>query len=202
MSYLGTLKTEFHVIMLTEIGSRNFTVVEKIFPNYTFFQKIPQRNYWGGVGIYIHNSLSNVGLLDEINIVLGCDCMKCEVESLFVEFMFNGAMYTVGGIYRHSNGNVSHFVAALECVLHKINTNRTTVLAGDMNIDIIKFSNEDVMSYMSTLMSFKYLPYITVPSRITQLSTTCIDHIFVKTSQKDKVLNVMSGLFYCDITDH
>ena len=128
--------------------------------------------------------------------------MKCEVESLFVEFMFNGAMYTVGGIYRHPNGNVSHFVAALGCALYKINTNRTTVLAGDMNIDIIKFSNEDVMFYMSILMSFKYLPYITAPSRITQLSTKCIDHIFMKTSQKDKVLNVMSGLFYCDITDH
>ena len=139
-----------------------------------------------------------MGLLDEINIVLECDCMKCEVESLFVEFMFNGAMYTVGGIYRHPPGNVSHFVAALECVLHKFNTNRINVLAGDMNIDIIKFSNEDVMFHMSTLMSFKYLPYITVPSRITQLSTTCIDHIFMK----DKVLNIMSGFFYCDITDY
>ena len=51
-------------------------------------------------------------------------------------------------------------------------------------------------------MSFKYLPYITVPPRITQISTRCIDHIFMKTSQKDKVLNIMSGLFYCDITDH
>ena len=127
----------------------------------------------------MHNSLSNMGLLDEINIVLQCDCRKCEVESLFVEFMFNGTMYTVGGIYRHRNGNVSHFVSALECVLH-INETRATVLAGDMNIDSIKFSNEDVMSYMSTLMSFKYLPYITLPSRITQLSTTCIDHIFMQ----------------------
>ena len=111
-------------------------------------------------------------------------------------------MYTVGGIYRHPNGNVSHFVSTLECVLHKIDTNRTTVLAGDINIDIIKFSNEDVVSYVSTLMSFKYLPYITVPSRITQFSTTCIDHMFIKTSKKDKVSNIMSGLFYCEITDH
>ena len=131
-----------------------------------------------------------------MNIVFECDCMKCEVESLFVEFMFNGAMYTVGGIYRHPNGNASHFVAAPECELHKINTNRTTVLAGDMNIDIIKFSNEDVMLYMSTLMYFKYLPNTTVPSRIAQLSTTYIDHIFMKTSQKDELL------IYCDITDH
>ena len=86
-----------------------------------------------------------MGLLDEINIVLECNCMKCEVERLFVEFMFIGAMYTVGGIYRHPNGNVSHFVAALEYILHEINTNRTTVLAGDMNINIINFSNEDVV---------------------------------------------------------
>ena len=78
---------------------------------------------------------------------------------MFVEIMFNGAMY-IGGIYRHSSGNVSYLIsAALECVLHKVDTNRTIVLAGDTNIDIIKFSNEDV-SYVSTLMSFKYLPYI------------------------------------------
>ena len=100
-----------------------------------------------------------------------------------------------------TNGNVSHFVSAMECVLHKIDTNRTTILAGDINIDIIKFCNEDVVSYVSTLMSFKYLPYITVPSRITQLSTTCIDHMFMKNSKKDWVLNAISGLFYCEITD-
>ena len=202
LNFLGSLKTEFHVIILTEIGSQNLTVVEKLLPNYTYFHKIPKKNYWGGVGIYVHNSLSNIGLLDETDIVLDCDCVKCEVQSLFVEFMFNGAMYTVGGICRHANGNISHFVSTLECVLHNSDTNRTTVLAGDINIDIIKFSNEDVVSYVSTLMSFKYLPYITVPSRITQLSTTCIDHMFMKTSKKDKVLNTTSGLFYCEITDH
>ena len=202
LSFLGNLQTDFHVIILTEIGAWNLTVKKKRFPNYTCFHKIPHNNNWGGVGIYVHNSLANMGLLDEITIVLECDCTKCEVASLFVEFMFNGAMYTIGGIYRHPNDNVSHFVSGLECVLHKINTNRTTILAGDINIDIIKFSNEEVMSYMSTLMSFKYPPYITVPSRITQLSTTCIDHIFMKTSHKDKVLNIMSGLFYCEITDH
>ena len=64
------------------------------------------------------------------------------------------------------------------------------------------FSNTNIISYISTLMSFRYLPDITVPSRITQISTTCIDHVLMKTSHKDKVLNVMSGLFHCEITDH
>ena len=76
------------------------------------------------------------------------------------------------------------------------------MFAGDINIDIIKFSNEDVVSYVSSLMSFKYLPYITVASRITQLSTTYIYHMFIKTSKKDEVLNTMSGMCYCEITDH
>ena len=52
------------------------------------------------------------------------------------------------------------------------------------------------------IMSFEYLPYITVRSRITQRSTTCIDHIFMRASRKNEVLNIMSGLFYCYKTDH
>ena len=82
LNFLGNLKTEFHVIILTEIGCRNLTVVEKLSSNYRFFHKIPHRNNWGVMGIYVRNSLLNVGFLDEINIVLECDYMKCEVESL------------------------------------------------------------------------------------------------------------------------
>ena len=71
-----------------------------------------------------------------------------------------------------------------------------------MNIDIIEFSNEEVVSYMTTLMSYSYLPYITIPSRITHHSMTCIDHIFINLSRKEKVLNILNGLFYCEISDH
>ena len=67
LNFLGSLKTDFHVIILTVIGSRNLTVVENMLPNYTFFHKIP--------------SLSNIGILDETDIVLDCDCVKCEVWS-------------------------------------------------------------------------------------------------------------------------
>ena len=71
-----------------------------------------------------------------------------------------------------------------------------------MNIDIIKFTNIDVISYMTTTMAYEYLKHITFPSRIIQLSTTCIDHIFMKKSNQVKILNTLCGLFYCDISDH
>ena len=70
-----------------------------------------------------------------------------------------------------------------------------------LNIDIIKFSNEDVVSYVTTLMSYGYLPYITIPSCIPNFSMTCIDHIFVRLSRREKIIGIISGPFYCDISD-
>ena len=87
-------------------------------------------------------------------------------------------------------------------VSNQIDNNKTTVFAGDINIDIKKFSNEDVVSYVTTLMSYGYLPFITIPSRITHFSMTCIDHVFVRLSRREKILSIISGLFYCDISDH
>ena len=89
-------------------------------------------------------------------------------------------MYTVGGIYPHPSGNVSHFVSPSETILTKLDDRKNVILAGDMNIDLIKYTNENVVSYMSTMIAYRYLPYVTLPTRITQFSTTYIDHIFVK----------------------
>ena len=163
---------------------------------------MPEKNKCGGVGIYTCNSLTNVTVKDDIKLAISCDCVKCEIESLFIEFCYRGITYIVGGIYKHPNGNVSHFISDLEAVLDQIGNDKTTVLAGDMNIEIIKFSNEDVVSYVTTLISYGYLPYITLPSRITDFSMTFIDHIFVRLKRREKVLNILSGLFYCDISDH
>ena len=170
-------------------------------PDYNFHYVLPAKNKCGGVGIYTCNSLTNVIVKDDIKPAISCDCVKCEIESLFIEFCFRGTTYTVGGIYRHPNGNVSHFIFDLEAVLNQIENDKTTVLAGDIDIDIMKFSNEDVVSYVTTLMFYGYLPYITLPSPI-DFSMTCIDHIFVRLNRRERVLNILNGFFYCDISDH
>ena len=196
------METKFDVIILTEIGARNLSVVLNIFPNYSFHYVRPHDNNYGGVGIYTHDSLLNVVLRDDVMLTKSYNCSKCEFESLFIEFMYNGLSFTVGGIYRHPSGNVTHFVSSLETILTKLDDRKNVILAGDMNIDLVKHTNENVISYMSTMMSYRYLPYVTLPTRITQFSTTCIDHIFVKKSYKEKVISTLCGMFYCDISDH
>ena len=99
---------------------------------------------------------------------------------------------------------MKHFVDDLGRTLTTINGKASCILAGDMNIDIIKFENEGTMNYLATLFSYRFLPHITLPSRITNFSATCIDHIFVRIADNKRIKtgNVASGLLFNDITDH
>ena len=160
------LSTKFHIIVLTEIHSINISVAENLLPNCNFQYVLLEKNKCGGVCIYTCGSLTDVNVKDDVKFVKSCNCTKCETESLFIEFHYRGIAYTVGGIYRHPNRNVSHFISDLETVLNQVDNDKKTVLTSDISIDIIKFSNEDVVTYMTTLMSYGYLPYITISSRI------------------------------------
>ena len=128
------------------------------------------------MGIYTCEALTNVAVKNDIKIGKSYECMKCENESLFNEFCYRGNAYTINGFYRHQNGNVSHFITDIEMVLNQIDNDKTTVLAGVMNIDITKCSYEDVVYCVTTIMAYGYWPYITIPSRIKIFSMTCIDH--------------------------
>ena len=122
---------------------------------------------------------------------------------MFISFTFQRSEFILG-IYRHPNGNMKHVVEDLERTIININGNASCIHAGDINIDIIKFENEGTMNYLTTLLSYKFLPHITLPFRITSFSATCIDHIFVRIADKKKITSddIASGLFFNDITDH
>ena len=82
------------------------------------------------------------------------------------------------------------------------NDNRV-LITGDLNIDLIKFADdESTLSYLTTLLSWKYLPYTTLTTRITSYSATCIDNVFLKIPGRDQLPNIVNGIFYCDISYH
>ena len=201
---LSALETRFDVIILTEIGARNITTVRCIMDNYQFYFTIPANNMYGGVGINIRKDLADACMMDELKIEKTCHCPKCEMESLYLKFTYHKKKFIVGGIYRHPNGNVKHFMSDLETALDKIPEEITVILAGDINIDIIKYDNAETLQYLTTLLSNRFLPRITLPTRITEYSATCIDHMFIKVSNRDRILheNILAGILYCDITDH
>ena len=95
----------------------------------------------------------------------------------------------IGGIY---SGNIKHFISDLENSLEQIKDDNTSIVAGDLNIDIIHFH---VGEYITTLMSAKYLPYIVLPTKLTHHSTTCIDHIFVRNNERYGYQDILGGIF-------
>ena len=152
---------------------------------------------YGGVGIYVSSNIDNVLVLDNIAVEKTCLCPKCEIEFLFINFSYMHENYVIGVIYRHPNGIVNHFVNDLENTLVKFDNKTTMIIAGDMNIDLIKFENDNTINYLTALLSNQYFPYVTLPTRITDFSATCIDHIFVRFTKnhKSQLNQIMSGIF-------
>ena len=89
-------------------------------------------------------------MVDDPVLTKSFDPSKYEYEGLFIEFMYNGMLFTSGGVYGHPSGNVSHFVTSLETILTKLDGKKNLNLTGDMNVDLIEYTNDNVISYMST----------------------------------------------------
>ena len=159
---------------------------------------------YGGAGIYVSNNITEVQTLDNIALTKTCRCSKCEMESLFLKVSYMNDTYVIAGIYRHPNGTVNHFVNDLEAALNKIDDKITTAILGNMNIDIIEFENDNSVNYLTTVLSHRHPPLITLPTIITDFSATCIDHILIKipSNRKSKFDEIAYSILYCDLADH
>ena len=134
-----------------------------------------------------------------MNFAKTCDCPRCEIESLLVDFTHRGTPYTLCALYRHPNGNTDHFTGDLERLVAKFDKKRHWILLGDININVLHYDLDDVQKYLTTLLSFQFCPGIILPTRITSHSKTCIDHIFIKS---DGNTHLTPCILYNDISDH
>ena len=200
--FLNTLQTQFQVIIICETGSKNLSTVENIFPNHNFLSVPPNSLKKGGVGIYISKDIDNFEIITDVKLNKECHCTLCDYESISINFDICGQLYTILAAYRHPRGNISHFIESLRSALQKCDSKRTIILAGDENINLLNYQIKNVSDYLNMLLSEKFLPYITLPTRITDHSATCIDHIFVRHPSKQMHIKANAGIFFCDISDH
>ena len=79
------------------------------------------------------------------------------------------------------------------------------VIAGDMNLDLLKYASHlPTANYLDLAIEHKLVPRIVRPTRIKKQSATLIDHIFTRDSE----INLASGIINTEIagnsgyTDH
>ena len=100
---------------------------------------------------------------------------------------------------QETGSNVETFKDSLDELMKYSNVNKSLILCGDFNIDLLKVTTHKHNSeFLDTLHSRGLYPLITKPSRATSFSATLIDNIFTNVLEN----NINSGLVINDISDH
>ena len=89
----------------------------------------------------------------------------------------------------------------MECVLQKLNrhSSKHILLTGDFNIDLIKYDTDiNGQNIVDTTGNHGFVQIISRPTRITDHSTTLIDHIY--TNRVSHVIR--SNVITLDLSDH
>lgn len=121
------------------------------------------------------------------------------VESCWVEIgPYNGkAPLLISSIYRHPGANIEEFTKQLDDLIKELQNRYQLYILGDMNIDFVKYNHHaQTEEYLDMLHSNNILPIITKFTRITNYTTTLIDHKYTNSTNQ-----MIYGIATVDISD-
>ena len=138
------------------------------------FLSQPSLSNAGGVAFYINNNLNFSTRPEFTTTTDGFEALCIEVHNNCHSNLLHGI------IYRHPNGDLERFIEYLSSVADRINQeNKTCIIMGDFNTDLLELESHSATdSFLNTLGSHFFQPYILQPTRIKDHSATLIDNIF------------------------
>ena len=165
----------FDIICVSETRLRTEVPLSNIQIDGYNFIHTPTHTQCGGAGMYIKNNI-------EFEIITNLTQSYSNVsESIFVELKhIKKRNVIVGSIYRHHTAVQlfidTFFQKALQFITK---TKKTCVLAGDFNVDLIKYGdNCKIDVFYDELSSHTFRPLILQPTRVTSKTRSLIDNIF------------------------
>ena len=126
--------------------------------------------------------------------------MLCSIKHLSKYIYHKNTPCTIGAMYRHFYQNNTLFQKKMKHALHNLNKSKGIYyIVGDFNINLLNSNNNTVIkSYSNMIYSRGCLPIITQPTRITENSSTLIDHVYTNNTTKE----MKSFILLHDLTDH
>ena len=174
------------IIILSEIWVSEHEVNLYSIDGYNMFNCCRNFNRSGGVIVYVRENF-------DFETKLQWNMLSAEGIILFSE-KFNLCLIA---LYRSHSYKIDFFNQELSNLLSNIKF-KDCVLIGDMNINILDNSNLS-NEYLNILSENGFLSMLNLPTRVTNLSETCIDHIFAKNSLKRQIGT--ARVIY-ELTDH
>ena len=149
----------------------------------------------GGVGLFVDKSI-NCKIRHDLCWMtdhLECICLDCQRLSM--------KPFAIGSLYRPPNSDISQFNSDLLTILNDLtrSKHRLAFLAGDFNLNLLNADRHaPTGEFLNNLQSFNFTPTIRNPTRISKISATLIDNIFVNNVECE----YRSAIVYSDISDH
>ena len=108
----------------------------------------------------------------------------------------------ISTIYRHPKNDAQVFIDALNTNVENVRSNKV-FLVGDFNLNIkslpdLRFPDRHASESLDMLISNGYYTLINVPTRVTDNSSTIINHI----TTNNHAHNISSGVIKTDLTNH
>ncbi len=123
-------------------------------------------------------------------------------ESVLLAFIVDNCTVLVGGFYRHPNTSIKDFTDDFIKILDKNRNIKRCYIFGDLNICLSNYSCNNLTRYfVDAILDEIFLPYVFLPTRLTDHSSTIIDHAYTN----DVFVNdhmCKTGLVISDIADH
>ena len=106
----------------------------------------------------------------------------------------------VGSIYRHHALSPQEFsnLFLLPLLEKSSREGKLLVLLGDFNLNLLNSDDKNISDFIDILENYLLLPYISLPTRITNSSQTLIDNILISPHS----CKSFSGNFVTGISDH
>lgn len=157
--------------------------------NYNLYVQEREGKTSGGVALYVRNDLicSVKSIASQF-----CNAIKFDISAGSVQHL-TGIL-----VYRFCKSSTKCFVETLENLLD--DTHDLAFILGDMNLNL--FDPSTCNSYLNTLLSAGFRSIINEPTRVNEISQTCIDHFWFRGGQdcnrKSKIKYELDELPFTD----
>ena len=205
--FLAAIHDDFNVLVFTETWNHKDNVNLCNIMNYNdvhTFRTSPiplHGGIGGGVSIFADSRKHNITKIDDLSF---CNnTIETCVAKVSPKNLNNTDDLIVIAVYRPHTDSIENFNDALNNVLcNSILSNKTVIIAGDMNINLTDDDISTSIDYLTMLQSYNYLPVITKPTRFSTdgnsfIRASTIDHIFF-----NKLVPFDSVIFWNDFSDH
>ena len=194
---ISTKHFQFSVIGLQEIWSKSNISLNGYHP---IISNERNERRGGGVGLYVKNDLK-FQKIEDLSIF-----HEGTFESICLKVFCGKERYRIiANFYRPPNSSMKDFNSKMQSFLDMLEKEQhfknavEIILLGDFNCNLLNHeTHKDTNDFLNLFLSSSFLPLITLPSRVTDTSSTLIDNIWTNSRHNEK----FSGLLIEHISDH